>query len=228
LDRHGQVMVWTAGATQARPVGEPLSTAGQDLRLGPFESDECQQGYCGVFVNVADHATGERRPWEVTDYATRPFTDGDMRTVADLAGGVFIGYSRITEFGSCSILWGGGEFQGFSTCKHTLSSFSSDGSLVLGTPAYPDGFGNTDIAMYAVDGGQRLFQRQSTQKAQASYQTAQWEDGDHALAAFFQEGKWSLVRVASDGSMEYAVAPVAGGEENPYVLPTGGMPPAGG
>jgi hypothetical protein len=223
VDPDGQAMVWTVGASEARPLGEPV-TAGSDLRISSFESDECQQGYCGVFVNVADPKKGEGQPWEVTDYATRPFLDGNMDTVADLAGGIVIGYTKITDFGSCSVLWGGGEFHGFSTCKHTLESFSPDGRLVLGTPAYPDGFGSGDIAMYDSTGGDLLFQRQSTAKAQASYQSTEWEDGSHVLAPFFQEAKWSLVRVASDGSMEYAVAPAPGGEENPFVLPTGGMP----
>ena len=43
------------------------------------------------------------------------------------------------------------------------------------------------------------------------------------LASVFQDGRWALVRIASDGSMEYAVPPVAGADvENPYVLATGG------
>jgi len=43
------------------------------------------------------------------------------------------------------------------------------------------------------------------------------------LAAVFQDGKWSIVRFASDGSMEDAVPPVAGEDvENPYILATGG------
>ena len=42
------------------------------------------------------------------------------------------------------------------------------------------------------------------------------------LAPVFQDGMWSIVRFASDGSMEYAMTPVPGQDvENPYVLATG-------
>ncbi len=214
----GQVMVLTAGTTAPRTLGEPVSND-FGARISAFGADDCVPDYCSVFVNVSG-GNSPGRPWEVADYATRPFTDGDMRTVNDLAGGVFLGYTEITDTGSCSDLWGGGEFQGFHTCRHTLASLSPDQSLVLGTPAYPDGFGSTDLAMYGLHGAP-LFQRQSTQKAQASYQTAVWEDASHVLAAFFQEGRWSIVRVASDGTMEYAVPPRAGDDvESPFVLET--------
>lgn len=213
----GQVMVYVAGAAAPRTLGEPVP-APQGLRMGPFGSDDCVPDYCSVFVNASSGNQGPR-PWEVSDHSTGPFTDGDMRTVADVAGGVFVGYTKITDFGSCSSLWGGGEFRGFDTCKHTLTSISPDGSLVLGTPAYPDGFGSTDIAMYGIH-GDLLFQRQSTQRSQASYQPPAWEDDSHVVAPFYQDGRWSLVRIASDGSMEYAVAPVAGGEEDGFVLET--------
>jgi len=212
----GQVMVFTAGASAPRRLGDPVS-APQGLRMGPFGADDCVQDYCSVFVNVSSN--NEQRPWEVADYATRPFTDGNMKTVADLAGGIFVGYTKITDFGSCSVLWGGGEFQGFDTCKHTLTSISPDGSLVLGTPAYPDGFGATDLAMYGIH-GDLLFQRQSEQKSQASFQPPVWEDDSHVLASFYQDGKWSLVRIASDGTMEYAVPPAAGGEQDGALLET--------
>ena len=56
--------------------------------------------------------------------------------VNDVGGALTIGYSRITDFGSCSDLFGGGEFPGFTTCKATLKSFSPDGSSLLGYPAY--------------------------------------------------------------------------------------------
>jgi hypothetical protein len=216
----GQVMVLTTGATEPRTLGDPVP-AGHGLRMGPFGSDDCVPDFCSVFVNVSGGNT-PGQPWEVADYATRPFTDGDMLTVADEGQGVFIGYTELTDFGSCSILWGGGEFQGFDTCKHTLASISPDEPLVLADPAYHDGIGHGLIGMYGIH-GKLLWDRHSTAKAQAFYSEAQWEDGDHVLAPVFQDGNWSIVRFAADGSMEYAVPPVAGEDlDNPYVLATGG------
>jgi hypothetical protein len=212
-------MLWSRGATEPRPLGQPV-TAGTDLRMGPFESENCIKNYCTVFVNVRG-GPSPGRPWEVSDYATRPFTDGDMLSVADAAA-VVIGWTRVTESGSCSVLWGGGEFQGFDTCKATLESLSPDSSTVLGYPPYYDGLGPTSISMWGLH-GKRLFERQSTAEAQAFYTSAEWEDNSHVLAPVFQEGTWSIVRFASDGSMEYALPPVPGRDvENPYVLATGG------
>ena len=64
----------------------------------------------------------------------------------------------------------------------------------------------------------------STRAIQPTFQQAEWEDDSHVLSAVYQEGQWSLVRVASDGSMEYAVTPRPGADVtvNPYVIPTGG------
>jgi hypothetical protein len=213
---NGQVMVMVGGGAAPRTLGEPVP-AENGARISSFGQDDCVPDYCSVYVNVSG-GNDPGQPWEVADYATRPFTDGDMRTVADLAGGVFIGYTKITEFGSCSILWGGGEFEGFDTCKHTLASFSPDAELILADPAYHDGIGNGEIGMYDLDGNV-LFNRHSTAKTQSFYPSAEWEDATHVLAPVYQGGQWSVVRFASDGSMEYAVAPMPGEDvENPYVL----------
>jgi hypothetical protein len=214
----GQVMVLTTGAAGPRTLGDPVP-ASQDVRVGPFGSDDCIQDYCSVFVNVqGGNAPGQ--PWEVADYATRPFTDGHMVTVADLSGGVFTGYTKVTELETCSDLWGGGEFRGFRTCDHTLVSFSPDEPLVLADPDIHSGIGNGSIAMYGIH-GKLLWERHSTAKTQAFYPEGRWEDGTHVLAPVFQDGEWSIVRFASDGSMEYAVPPVAGSDvESPFVLET--------
>ena len=101
-------------------------------------------------------------------------------------------------------------------------SFSPDGRLILADPAYHDGIGNGVIAMYDLS-GDLLFSLRSTARAQSFYPEAQWEDATHVLAPVYQDGKWALVRFASDGSMEYAVPPVAGSDvDTPYVLAAGG------
>jgi hypothetical protein len=211
----GQVMIWEGRASEPRPLGDPVP--GSERRLGPVT------GAGQVIVNVPGSTW---QPWEVSDSGTRKLLDGDYRSIADTsAAGLTIGVTRIAESGSCSTLLGGGEFQGFSTCTHTLASFSPDGQLILGLPAYPDGAGSNQIAMYDLE-GKRLFDRGSTLQVQPTFQAAEWEDDTHVLIPVYQEGLWSLVRVASDGSMEYAVPPRPGVDVtvDPYVLPTGGMP----
>lgn len=226
----GQVTIWEGWASDPRPLGTPVP--GTEWRLGPVTGvgqarpgkagPNCHQSVCTVIVNVPG-ATWQ--PWEVSDSGTRKLLDGSYRSIADVdETGLTIGWTRITDSGTCSRLLGGGEFQGFLTCRHTLTSFSPDGQLILGTPAYPDGVGSNRIAMYDLE-GKRLFDRASTPKVQPTYNAQEWEDDTHVLIPVYQDGQWSLVRVASDGSLEYAVAPRPGADvtENPYLIPIGGM-----
>jgi hypothetical protein len=221
----GQVMVRNSGATEPLAYGDPISPS-DDMRMGPVLGDHCgaPQDACEVYVNVSDpQAEPSWQPWLVDVNGTGTYTDGTYLIYADASeDGLGIGYRSLSDFGSCSVLLGGGEFQGFRTCQHTLASFSPDGRLILGTPAYGDGPGSGEIAMLDLEGNV-LFNRHSTAKAQAYYPSAEWEDAEHVLGVFFQDGKWQIVRVASDGSMEYAVAPVSGQDaESPFILATGG------
>jgi len=220
----GQVMVWNAGATEPLAYQGPVD-ATDDMRMGPVLGDHCgaPEDSCEVYVNVSDpKADPSWQPWLVDVNDTAPSLDGSYLILKDATeSGLVVGYRKLTDFGSCSILLGGGEFQGFDTCKHTLDSFSPD-SLLLGLPAYGDGLGPNQLAMYDLS-GTLLFDRKATQHAQATYQSHAWEDGKHVLISVFQDGRWSIVRVASDGSMEYAVQPVAGEDvDNPFLLATGG------
>ena len=232
LTPSGQVTIWEGWASEPRPLGDPVP--GSEWDLGPVTGvgdaipgrggPSCQESSCTVIVTEKG-ATWQ--PWEVSDAGTSQLTDGGYLLVNDVNdAGLTIGLTRITDTGNCSKLLGGGEFQGFATCKNTLKSFSPDGQLVLGLPPYPDGAGSNQIAMYDLD-GTRLFSRASTPKVQPTYNAQEWEDDTHVLVPVFQDGMWSLVRVASDGSMEYAVAPRPGTDMtvSPYVIPTGGGVP---
>ncbi|MGI8523022.1 MAG: hypothetical protein ACR2K3_06895 [Nocardioides sp.] len=226
LDPSGQVILWEARATDPRPLGDPVP--GSDLRLGPLIGEGvgasggsgpgCAVTACTVYVNVAD---GPGQPWEVSDAGTRKALDGGYLSIADLSeAGLSIGLTKATDSSTCSKLLGGGEFQGFSTCQNQLTSFSPDGRLILALPSYFDGVGPGGIAMYDLD-GTRLFERTSTEQAQSYFTGATWEDDTHVLAPAYQDGKWALVRIGSDGSMEYAVAPATGPyDQSPFVLPT--------
>ena len=221
----GQVMVWNAGATQPLAYGDPIQ-ATDDMRMGPVLGDHCgaSQDSCEVYVNVSDPNTDPTwQPWLVDVNGTQRYLDGTYLILADASeGGLGIGYRSLSDSGSCSVLLGGGEFQGFRTCDHTLVSFSPDSELILADPAYHDGIGNGVIGMYDLH-GKLLWDRHSTAKAQAFYPSAEWEDATHALAAVYQDGQWAIVRFASDGSMEYAAPPVPGTDvDAPFILATGG------
>ena len=183
----------------------------------------CHDSVCTVIVNVPGSTW---QPWEVSESGTQRVLDGGFLKIADQsAAGLSIGYSKIPEVGSCSKLLGGGEFQGFSTCKHTLDAFSPDGALVLAGPAYRDGIGDGQIAIYDLD-GRLLVDRQTSDQHPGFLTVARWEDDTHVLTVVFQDDRWSIVRMSSDGFMEYAVPPVTGQmDHNPFVLPIGGRLP---
>ena len=99
-------------------------------------------------------------------------------------------------------------------------SFSPDSELILADPAYHDGIGNGVIGMYDLH-GKLLWDRHTTAKAQAFYPSAEWEDATHALAAVYQDGQWSMVRMGVDGALELALPPQAGkAEEVPWHFET--------
>lgn len=232
LQPSGQVVIWEARATDPKPLGDPV--AGSELRLGPVFGDGigvgggggagCAATGCTVYVNASD-ARGDRTVWEVTESGTQQYRDGSYQVLNDVShAGLSVGLTEINDYSTCSKLLGGGEFQGFQTCKNQLQSFSPDGKLVLALPSYFDGAGPGGIALYGTD-GTRLFERSSTEHVQSYFNdlNTAWEDDTHVLAPVFQDGKWALVRIASDGSMEYAVPPAAGPyEDTPFILPTGG------
>lgn len=224
----GQVTIWEGWASRPRLLGDPVP--GNDLRIGPVTGSSdvspgqagpsCAQSTCTVIVNVHDDPN---QPWEVSETGSQPLRDGSFLDVKGVSqAGLTIGFTKITDFRTCSKLLGGGEFQGFSTCQNQLTSFSPDGQLVEGLPSYFDGIGPGGIAMYDLQ-GQQLFERTATAKAQSYFLGETWEDATHLLLPTFQDGRWSVVRVAPDGSMEYAVAPVKGAYDGrPFLLPTGG------
>lgn len=51
------------------------------------------------------------------------------------------------------------------------------------------------------------------------YQQAVWEDDTHVLVTTYSSGDWAVVRIGIDGSQEYALPPVAGGDmDSPFLL----------
>jgi hypothetical protein len=214
----GQVMVYAAGATEPRLLGDPIP-GNHDIRIAAVLSQDCTE-FCTVYVNGPHEGAQFWQPYEVTDDGTQVYRDGGLWMVDDVAGGLTVGKDEITDFSSCSDLFGGGEFQGFHTCKAQFDSFSPDGATVLGYLPMFDGTGSTAVSMWTVT-GDKLFERRADVKHQAAIPDAEWEDADHVLAMVFQENTWSLVRIATDGSMEYAVPPVKGDNvSNPFVLET--------
>ena len=92
-----------------------------------------------------------------------------------------------------------------------LSDIAPDRRHVLGLPAYGDGFGPTTLDLLAtVDGSVVRSFTAARDGRSATYFDEVWEDAGHVLVVTYQAGKWAILRLGIDGSMEYAVAPRRG------------------
>jgi hypothetical protein len=129
-----------------------------------------------------------------------------------------LGLVSVDDLGSCSAVVGDHPGRRWETCDHTLTSFSPDGSRVLGTDAYLDGFGQRSVAFLDGTEGTPLHEFTSKGKGPSVVQTV-WEDEDHVLAVVYERGRWSVVRLGADGSAELALGPLVGSDlDRPFVL----------
>lgn len=177
-----------------------------------FEA-ESEIGGCTAFVDVDD----PRQAWLTSSHGIVDVA-GSMLSVVD-AGDALLGLISVTDEGSCGGLFKKPTKPAWQTCDHTLTSFSPDGSGVLGTDAYLDGFGQRSVAFLDAKDGTLLHEFTSKGRGPTVLQTA-WEDEDHALAVVFERGRWSIVRLGVDGSAEIALGPLEGSDlDRPFVLP---------
>lgn len=117
------------------------------------------------------------------------------------------GITSVSDMGSCSAMLRTWRVK-WRTCDNQLSDISPGNDHVIGTPAYADGFGPGALDILDLRDGSivRAFTYARNQHT-ATYFDEVWEDADHVLVVTYQDGKWAIVRLGVDGSMEYAVAP---------------------
>jgi hypothetical protein len=190
---------------------------GAILGSGTCKEAEPEGGGCTAFVNADD----PRGAYVSTSHGIVDVA-GAMLAVVDAAeDGRMVGLQSVSDQGSCSGIYLVGDDMAWQTCDHTLTSFSPDGSRVLGTDAYLDGFGQRSVAFLDADDGAVLHEFRSRGRGPSVLQTA-WEDEDHVLAVVFERGRWSIVRLGADGSAELALGPDPGSDlDRPFVLEEG-------
>ena len=233
LSRFAQSAAWVApnGEVEVLQAGQPAPIAIGRVRGSQAHvvgnnatcdlnapRDRAAQG-CTVWVTADDPATGARASYDV--YYTgvvKPVATTHLKwlTRADYAG-LTTAVTRVSDTGSCSAAFSSVDTSSppaWSTCRNTLETPSPDGRHVLAGPAYGDGIGASEIAVYTAD-GTRTLDLGSTARTQAFYHAAVWEDSEHLLLTVFQQGKWSMMRLGTDGTAELAVAPVAGSMDAP-------------
>lgn len=187
---------------------------GAILGSGTCQEAEPEGGGCTAFVNADEpqgvHVSTSHGIVEVA---------GAMLAVADAAADRrTVALQSVSDEGSCSGIYLAGDDVAWQTCDHTLTSFSPDGTRVLGTDAYLDGFGQRSVAFLDAADGALLHEFTSKGKGPTVLQTA-WEDEDHVLAVVYERGRWAILRLGADGSAELAAGPDAGSDlDRPFVL----------
>lgn len=180
--------------------------------------EDCQESAtsngCSVLVNST------RRPlsWVTSSHGIvdRP----PFQTVSTGAGRWLGGITSRTDTGTCSVLRRGVR-AAWRTCRNQLSVISPDRRHVVGTPAYADGFGPTRLDLLELRSGDRVRSWTPDRRGRsAAYFDQVWEDPEHLLVVTYQAAEWAVVRLGTDGSMEYAVPPRAdrGDMEAPFHL----------
>lgn len=134
-------------------------------------------------------------------------------------GDLLVGITKLSDEGSCSALVGPqADSATWSTCEFMPEQFSADGEHLIAHDDYRDGIGDGRLAILDAATGKALVDLTNTD-SQAFLNNAVWEDQEHVLATVFQDGRWAVLRVGVDGSVEYAVAPRPGQDvEPPFTL----------
>jgi hypothetical protein len=107
----------------------------------------------------------------------------------------------------------------FKTCHYYVDTFSPDGRRVLAERSQVQWASVRRLAILGHDGH---VVRSWTFAAGRNRSLSQltWEDSHHLLGVLLVHEQWGLVRIGTDGTVEYAGPPVdATGEFAPYNLP---------
>lgn len=211
IDSEGDRVLRMPPVPGRRGFNSPATVTGEDCQ----ESDTSNG--CAVTVNST------RRPvsWYTSSHGIVDRTP--FRAVSTARGRWSGGITSTSDTGSCSAMLRGTRSR-WTTCRNVLSVISPDTRHLVGTPAYGDGFGPTRLDLLDLRSGDRVRSWTPHPRGRsATYFGEVWEDADHLLVVTFQEGEWAIVRLGTDGSMEYAVAPRrdSGMMERPLFLQAG-------
>jgi hypothetical protein len=179
------------------------------------QEQEPEGGGCSVFVARRRHV------WVSTSHGivTRV---GPMRRVSDVnQRGRVTGLSRPSTAnpGGCWAVFRPHGDRVFRTCDYFLDSFSPDGHRVLAERAQTRWW---SVRRFAVLGRDGHVVHAWTFRAgpHRALNQLTWEDPHHLLGILMAHHTWGLVRIGTDGTVEYAVPPVAQTDEfAPYNLP---------
>ena len=102
------------------------------------------------------------------------------------------------------------------TCYWTIERFSADGAHFAGYPSGIDGIGSGTVALLDSSTAEPVvtFERQGDGATFVA--DVVWEDETHALASLHEAGRWYLVRLGLDGSLEKLDEASRRAEDSPF------------
>ncbi|KRF35316.1 hypothetical protein [Nocardioides sp. Soil805] len=211
IDSEGDRVLRMPSVPGRRGLNSPAVVFGEDCQ------ESATSNGCAVMVN----STRRNVSWVTSSHGIVDRTQ--FQTVSTGRGRWLGGIVSRTDTGTCNTMRRGVR-TAWTTCRNLLSVISPDKRHLVGTPAYADGFGPTRLDLLDLRSGDRVRSWTPDRRGRsATYFDQVWEDADHLLVVTFQAGEWAIVRLGTDGSMEYAVTPRAdgGSMESPFLLQKG-------
>jgi hypothetical protein len=171
--------------------------------------ENCKEGEGDPGTGCSIAVNGPRRAFSTTSHGIVDRVP-HLRQTTTGRGRWLGGITSISDMGSCSAMMRNGKVR-WRTCDNQLSDIAPDNRHVLGTPAYADGFGPLVLDVLSTTDGSVVHTFTYARNGEsATYFDEVWEDPEHVLVVTYQDGEWAVVRLGTDGSMEYAVAPRRG------------------
>lgn len=168
--------------------------------------ENCKEGEGDPGTGCAIAVNGPHRAFSTSSHGIVDLVP-HVKQVSTGRGRWLGGITSLSDFGTCSVMMRSWRVR-WRTCDNQLSDIAPDNAHVLGTPAYADGFGPTVLdVLTTADGSVARTFTYARNGHSATYFDEVWEDADHVLVVTYQDGEWAVVRLGTDGSMEYAVAP---------------------
>jgi hypothetical protein len=217
LGDHGRPHVVEGGGT--RRFAMPQVVHGTSI--GAIWGEQtCQEqapegGACTVFVNR------RRQVWVSTSHGivTRV---GPMPRVSDVnqrARVIGLVSRRTADHPECWGVFRAGGHRAFRTCDYYLDAFSPNGRRVLAERSRTRWWSVRRFAILGRDGHVVHSWTFDAGRHRALTQLT-WEDRNHLLGVLLAHGTWGVVRISTDGTVEYAGDTVDATDEfTPYNLP---------
>ena len=216
----GRLAVLTeTGDREELPPASQLQTPVPVGISGSGSCDPAVNGGCLVYLTDAGEQPGG---YSLTSKGIlNPL--GDYRSLRDVsADGWVSGVVSVDDLepGSCSEVRADAfdERPRWSTCEHTVDTFSPDSSLVVGLPPYLDGVGSSSLAILDASDGSVAAEWINTRRTQAFVRSVAWDEDGTVLATVYEKGSWSLMRFSADGGLS-KVQDLGEGEGEDFSVP---------